>query len=150
MSGASVLGGDDRRLLDESRVAHLATASHDARPHVVPLCYARDGDALYFVVDEKPKRAGKRLKRMGNIAENPEVALIVDVYDEDWSRLEYLLVRGRASLIEEEAEFTRALELLRARYPQYKRMRLELGRNQVVRIVPTAVHHWRSAQTSER
>ena len=150
MSGRAVLDDDDRRLLDESRIAHLATASRDARPHVVPLCYARDDDSIYFVVDEKPKRAGKRLKRMSNIAENPEVALVVDVYDEDWSRLEYLLVRGRATVVEDTAEFIRAIELLRARYPQYERMRLEQGRNDVVRIAPTAVHHWRSSQTSER
>jgi PPOX class probable F420-dependent enzyme len=150
MRGAAVLGDDDRALLDRSRVAHLATASRDARPHVVPLCYARDGDTIYFVVDEKPKQAGKRLKRMRNIGENPQVALVVDVYDEDWRRLEYLLIRGRASVVEDSAEFARALELLRTRYPQYKRMRLEFGRNELVRIIPSAVHHWRSTQTSER
>jgi PPOX class probable F420-dependent enzyme len=138
----------DRTLLDRSRVAHLATAGRDGRPHVIPLCYARDGEAIYFIVDEKPKQAGKRLKRMRNIAENPAVALIVDVYDEDWTRLEYLLVQGRAAIIDDAAEFARALALLRRRYPQYVGMRLERGRNDVVRITPTAVHHWRMNPTS--
>ena len=136
-----------RALLDERRVAHLATADRAGRPHVIPLCYARDEDRLYFVVDEKPKAAGKRLKRIRNIVENPEVALVVDVYDEDWSRLEYLLVRGRAEIVGDAAEFARALDLLRSRYPQYLTMRLEPGRNELVRIAPTAVHHWKGAPT---
>jgi len=140
-----VLPDGARSLLDLSRVAHLATADRAARPHVVPLCYARDGDLLYFVVDEKPKAPGKTLKRMRNIAENPVVALVVDRYDEDWARLEYLLVRGRAVLVGEAAEFERVIELLRSRYPQYRGMRLEHGRNPLVRIEPSAVHHWKGA-----
>jgi PPOX class probable F420-dependent enzyme len=143
-----MLGAADRDFLDHSRVAHLATAGRDGRPHVVPLCYARDGEAIYFIVDEKPKQAGKRLKRMRNIAENPAVALVVDRYDEDWGRLEYLLVQGKAAIVEDAAEYARALGLLRARYPQYAAMRLEQGRNELVRIAPSAVHHWRSQPTS--
>jgi PPOX class probable F420-dependent enzyme len=137
------LSAPARELLDKSRIAHLATADRSGRPHVVPLCFARDEDHLYFVVDEKPKTAGKRLKRMRNIAENPEVALLVDVYDEDWTRLEYALVHGRAEVVGDGAEFARALTLLRARYPQYVTMRLQPGRNEVVRILPSLVHHWR-------
>jgi PPOX class probable F420-dependent enzyme len=137
-----------RELLDERRIAHLATADRSGRPHVTPLCYARDEDRLYFVIDEKPKAPGKRLKRMRNIAENPEVALVVDVYDEDWSRLEYLLVRGRATVVTDRAEFTRALTLLRGRYPQYVEMRLEWGRNEIVRIDPITLHHWKGTPKS--
>jgi PPOX class probable F420-dependent enzyme len=140
-----VLSESARALLDTSRVAHLATADRTARPHLVPLCYARDGDLLYFVVDEKPKAAGKALKRMRNIAENPAVALLVDRYDEDWTRLEYLLVQGRAELVGDVVEFEHAIELLRSRYPQYRGMRLEPGRNPLVRIEPSAVHHWKGA-----
>jgi PPOX class probable F420-dependent enzyme len=131
-----------RTFVDRSRVGHLATADRGGKPHVVPLCYARDGDAVYFVVDEKPKTPGKRLKRLRNIAENPSVALVVDFYDEDWRRLEYLLIQGRAEIVSDEAEWHRALDLLRARYPQYRSMRLEPGRNEVVRIDATSVHHW--------
>src|ERR1700740_1135929 len=143
-----MIGEAEAALLDRSRVAHLATAARDGTPHVVPLCYARDGDAIYFIVDEKPKQAGKRLKRMRNIAENPAVALVVDVYDEDWDRLEYLLVQGRATTVADAAEFAHVLGLLRARYPQYRGMRLDLGRNELVRITPVKVHHWRSNPTS--
>jgi PPOX class probable F420-dependent enzyme len=133
-------------LLDRSRIGRLATADRDRKPHVVPLCYARDGDRLYFVVDEKPKRAGKTLKRIRNIAENPSVALVVDVYDDDWSRLEYVLVNGRAVIVADEAEHRRALDLLRARYPQYRTMRLEWGRNDVVRIDAESAHHWKGGR----
>ena len=142
---SAVLDEAARALLERSRIAHLATAGRDAKPHVVPLCYAFDGERLYFVVDEKPKQAGKTLKRLRNIADNPEVALVVDVYDEDWRRLEYLLIRAGASVVEDGPEWTRAVELLRARYPQYQAMRLEPGRNPVVRIVPASAHHWRAS-----
>jgi PPOX class probable F420-dependent enzyme len=135
-----------RTLLDDSRVGHLATADRAGRPHVVPFCYARDGDVLYFIVDEKPKAAGKRLKRMRNIDENPEVAVVVDAYDEDWGRLEYVMLRGRAASVEDPAEYARALALLRARYPQYAAMRLEHGRNELVRIEPSAAHHWSASR----
>jgi PPOX class probable F420-dependent enzyme len=132
-----------RALLDRGRVAHLATADGQGRPHVIPLCYARMSDVIVFVVDEKPKRAGKTLKRMRNIAENPTVALVVDVYDEDWRRLEYALVHGRAEVVEDSAERQRAVQALRERYPQYRSMALDAPHNQVVRITPARVHHWR-------
>ncbi|MGH7820188.1 MAG: TIGR03668 family PPOX class F420-dependent oxidoreductase [Candidatus Binatia bacterium] len=132
-----------RLLLDRARVGHLATADRAGRPHVIPLCYARRGGLVYFVVDEKPKVPGKTLKRMRNIAENPAVALVVDCYDEDWRRLEYVLLRGNAEIVGDEAEFGAALEALRKRYPQYTAMRLEPARNAMVRITPSAIHHWR-------
>ena len=138
-----VLSDVIRALLDASRVGHLATADRAARPHVVPFCYARDGDRVYFVVDEKPKAPGRTLKRLRNIAENPNVAMTVDRYDEDWSRLEYALIRGRAEIVRDGAEYARVLDLLRARYPQYRSMRLEPGRNEIVRLEAVAGHHWK-------
>jgi PPOX class probable F420-dependent enzyme len=132
-----------RALLDRARIGHLATADGQGRPHVIPLCYARMGDAIVFVVDEKPKRVGKTLKRMRNIAENPTVALVVDVYDEDWRRLEYALVHGRAEVVEDPGDRHRSLEALRDRYQQYRSMALDAPHNQVVRITPARVHHWR-------
>lgn len=128
--------------LERCRIGHLATADRSARPHVIPVCFALVGEAVYFIVDEKPKTPGKTLARMKNIAENPEVALVVDHYDEDWSRLEYVMIRGRAEMVSDPVEFARALERLRERYPQYRRMRLEHGRNPLVRITPERLHHW--------
>jgi PPOX class probable F420-dependent enzyme len=144
------LADDVRALLDRSRIGHLATADRQLHPHVVPFCYAREDDRLYFIVDEKPKQPGKRLKRLRNIAENPAVALVVDVYDEDWRRLEYALVRGTAEIVTRPEEFQRALALLRARYPQYRAMRLEAERNEVVRITATGAHHWKASTFSEK
>ena len=77
-----------RTFLDAHAVGHLATADASGAPHVIPLCYARLGERLYFVADDKPKRHGPRgLKRLANIAANPRVALVVDDYDDDWRRL---------------------------------------------------------------
>ena len=96
-----MLSDDERAFADRHRVAHLATADAAGAPHVIPICYALVGDAFYFVVDEKPKRTRTGLKRLRNIAANPQVALVIDDYDEDWTRLAYLLVHGRAAVVDE-------------------------------------------------
>src|SRR5262249_9524765 len=119
-----ILSDADRASLDSHRVAHLATADAAGVPHVIPVCYALVGDAVYFVIDEKPKRSRTRLKRLRNIAENARVALVVDDYDEDWSRLAYLLVRGAAVLVEDRSEYDLVLQALRARYAPYRGMAL--------------------------
>lgn len=83
-----MLSGLARQFLVDRRVAHLATADRGAIPHVVPVCFAIRGNQLYVTIDEKPKgKPGTMLKRLRNIAENPAVAVVVDRYDEDWSRL---------------------------------------------------------------
>jgi PPOX class probable F420-dependent enzyme len=141
-----VLAPEDRAFLLRHRVARLATADRAGAPHVIPVCYAVADDALYFVVDAKPKRAtGRGLKRMRNLAENPRVALVVDDWDEDWSKLAYLLVHGEAAVVDDDAERTLALGLLRARYPQYEQMTLEGAAHPVVRITVTGTHRWRAA-----
>ena len=140
-----LLDADTRAFLARHRVGHLATADAAATPHAVPVCYALDERALYFVVDAKPKRqVGTALKRMRNIAANPAVALVVDDYDEDWSALAYVLVRGRAGIVDEPEERDRALALLRQRYPQYRAMALVGPDHPVVRITPEHVHRWRA------
>jgi len=135
-----------RRFLEAHRVGHLATAGADGAPHVVPVCYALDDGALYFVADEKPKRRPAReLQRLRNVRENPRAAVVVDDYDEDWTRLAWLLVRGPARVIDEPGAHATALGLLRARYPQYTAMSLDdAGRNPMVRIEPARVVLWRA------
>ena len=140
------LTDEARAFLDAHRVGHLATAGRDGEPHVVPLCYARVGDRIYFVADEKPKRHGpRRLKRLANIAENPRVALVVDDYDEDWSRLAFLLVHSRAEVVADAAEYEHALGALRERYPQYRTMALALSTHPMIRMTPLRCHLWRSS-----
>ena len=124
-------------------VARLATADAAGQPHVIPFCYAFTGEAVYFIVDEKPKRqTGKPLKRIRNILANPQVAIVIDDYADDWTQLAYVLLTGTATIIEDEEEHARALELLRSRYPQYRAMSLSFPHNAMVRIVPTKVIAW--------
>jgi len=132
---------DAEAMLREARIARLATADPNGQPHVVPVCFAYDGTAIYIVIDEKPKRtAPQRLRRVRNIIANPKVAMIVDHYEEDWRRLRYTLVTGTARVIESGPDHIRAIALLREKYPQYRTMRLE-GRPVVV-ISPAGTIAW--------
>ena len=113
-----------RSFLDRSRIGHLATADADGAPHVIPVCYAIDGANLYITIDEKPKRRDRPLKRLRNIVDNPRAAFVVDRWDEDWSRLGWVMLRGHAEILYEGEEHDRAQALLIGRYPQYRSMQL--------------------------
>ena len=119
-----------------------STADTDGNPHVIPVCYAFDGEHFYTPLDEKPKRvAGSKLRRVRNIQARPEVALVIDRYDDDWSRLGYVLVHGEAHLMQpEDPLHAHALVLLRERYQQYRVMALET--RPVIVISPDAVTSW--------
>jgi PPOX class probable F420-dependent enzyme len=115
----------ERRFLTERRIAHLATADRGGVPHVVPVCFAISQATLYITIDEKPKRqTGATLKRLRNIAENPAVAVVADRYDEDWTRLGWIMLRGHAEILSAGAEHDGAQALLRSRYPQLQAMRI--------------------------
>ncbi len=129
------------RFLTSHRVGRLATASADGRPHVVPVCYAFDGALLYTPIDEKPKRVGAGgLRRIKNLRENPRVSLVVDDYDDDWSKLGFLIVQGRVEIVERGGERSGALMLLREKYPQYRAMALE--ERPLLVIEPDSVTAW--------
>ena len=115
------------RFLDARRIAHLATADARGVPHVAPVCFAIADRTLYITIDEKPKRqAGRPLKRLRNIAENPAVAVVADRYDEDWTRLGWVILRGKAELLSPGgAEHARAQVLLCRRYLQLNAMHIE-------------------------
>jgi PPOX class probable F420-dependent enzyme len=138
---------DTRRFLEAHRVGHLATAGADGAPHVVPVCYALDDDAVYFVADAKPKRRPARtLQRLVNLRANPRAALVVDEWDEDWTRLAWVLVRGPAAIVEDDGLHAAALASLRARYPQYRAMSLDDRlAHPIVRIAPTSVTAWQAS-----
>ena len=111
--------------LAAQRVGRLATADAQGNPHVVPVCFAIEAGSLYVTIDEKPKRASARpLKRLRNMFENPSVAFVADRYDEDWHRLGWVMLRGRAEVLADGAEHDRAQALLRERYGQYRTMQL--------------------------
>jgi PPOX class probable F420-dependent enzyme len=134
-----VLTSEQLTFAERCRVAHLATADGAGRPHVVPVCFAYVDGAFWIAVDEKRKTT-TRLKRLRNIRENPQVALVFDHYDEDWSRLAYVLVTGKAEVQAAGRERAGVLSALRARYPQYVEMQLE-GRP-VIRVAPGRVVSW--------
>lgn len=107
------------RRVAEAPVGRLATVDAAHRPHVVPCCFALEGDLAYSAVDEKPKRT-KRLARLEHIRVNPAVSLVVDHYEDDWSCLWWVRLDGRARLVEAGPEWERAISLLQAKYPQYQ------------------------------
>jgi PPOX class probable F420-dependent enzyme len=122
----STIAPDVREFIERQRVARLGTVDEKGRPHLVPVCFALDGDVLYSSIDEKPKRQGAKLRRLRNIERSPQVQLLLDVYDDsDWSQLRYAQIRGRARIMQDGEEHARAIGLLRARYPQYASMALE-------------------------
>ena len=100
-------------------VARLGTVGPDGRPHLVPCCFALEGDVAYSVVDHKPKRT-TALRRLDNIAANPAVCLLVDHYEDDWSALWWARFDGTARILTDGPEHASALALLRAKYPQYR------------------------------
>ncbi len=108
-----------RERVRSARVARLATLDAEGRPHLVPICFALDAETLYSAVDEKPKRS-KQLKRLDNIRRRPEISLLVDHYEEDWSLLWWVRLDGTATVLQAGPEREHALELLRAKYEQYR------------------------------
>jgi PPOX class probable F420-dependent enzyme len=110
--------------LGEARVARLATAAVDGRPHIVPFVFAVDGDTLYFSVDAKPKQT-RSLQRLKNIAANPAVSVLVDHYEDDWTRLWWVRADGTAHVITDEAQARHATDLLVEKYTQYRDARPE-------------------------
>ena len=131
-----------RAKLETARVARLATLDAKRGPHLIPICFVCNGTAFYSAIDRKPKRvAPNRLARLNNIKKTPQVALLVDHYDEDWTQLWYVLVRGEAELVVGATERKNALQLLRAKYSQYKSDLLQ-DDAPVLRIAPRRVTAW--------
>jgi PPOX class probable F420-dependent enzyme len=154
-SGSSILGSRMRlaphtlRLLRSARIAHLATADKSDQPHVIPICFAFDGKHFFSPIDEKPKRtAPNKLKRLKNIQENPNVALVIDHYDEDWRKLAYVLVFGKARILLSGARHRGAVRLLRKKYPQYRAMAID--DRPMISITPKTTRAWGGLQGTSR
>ena len=126
----------------EAPVARLATLDPDGRPHLVPIVFALEGDTLYSAVDTKPKRS-RTLRRIENARARPGVTVLVDHYDPDWTRLWWVRLRGRARVLDGGDEAARALELLAAKYDQYRRVRPGLP------VLAIDVDEWRGWTAEE-
>jgi PPOX class probable F420-dependent enzyme len=124
-----------RRHVAEARHGYLATSGRDNRPHIVPFSFVLEGDAVYSAVDAKPKRTA-RLQRLENVRRQPLVSVLVDHYTEDWDKLWWVRLDGRAEVLPADEESDRALELLAGKYPQY---RAHLPQGPVLKIV---VERW--------
>src|SRR5438105_6652410 len=117
MDDSTVMDPRQRRFLVRHRVARLATVDARGKPHVVPICFAVDGNRLYSSLDEKPKSVPPAaLRRVRNLLARPDVTIVVDDYSEDWRRLAFLMIRGLASLLfPGNLEHAAAVRLLRER-----------------------------------
>jgi PPOX class probable F420-dependent enzyme len=142
-----LLSDAEAAFVNERRVAHLATSDDDASLHVIPICFVYLGGSFYSAIDEKPK-SGTELRRLRNIRANPRASLIFDSYDEDWTKLAWVLVRGAASILHEGPEHDAAVAALREKYPQYKTM--EFAGKPVVRVEPQRVSTWGEALRDDR
>jgi PPOX class probable F420-dependent enzyme len=137
---ARMLSERQARFLAGRRVAHLATADRDAVPHVVPVCFVVATTTLYVTIDEKPKRRPAHLKRLRNIAENPQVAVVIDRYEEDWGRLGWVMLHGHAEILTQGLEHEEAQALLRCRYPQLQTM--QIAEHPVIAVRIARVTSW--------
>ena len=121
-----MLSASERHFVEGRRIGHLATADSRAVPHVVPVCFSLSDGTLYITIDQKPKRdRGGPLKRQRNITDNPRAAVVFDRYDEDWQRLAWVMLHGRAEILTAGIEHDRAQSLLRSRYRQLDAMQIE-------------------------
>ena len=127
-----------RQRAELAPVARLATVDAEGRPHLVPCCFALDGDVAYSVVDHKPKRSAA-LRRLDNIRASPSVCLLVDHYEDDWTRLWWVRLDGTARIVEDGPEHASAIALLCAKYAQY---RATPPSGAVVAIDVTACRSW--------
>ena len=135
------------KFISEQRVARLATVDASCQPAVIPIVYAFDGVAFFTPLDAKPKRvAADQLQRVRNINANPSVAIIIDSYSEDWRRLAWVHVRGRARIITDGDEYTAGITLLGAKYPQYEHM--PLAGRPLIKIEPTGIRSWRASDAT--
>ena len=126
-----------RDLAVAARVGYLGTVGSAPSPHVVPVCFVLLGDTVYSAIDHKPKR-GRRLRRLSNIAANPAACLLISEYDDDWSRLWWVRLDGRARVALDPVEHEDALDALSEKYPQYA------DRRPTGDVIALDVEHWSS------
>jgi PPOX class probable F420-dependent enzyme len=109
-----------RRRFAAARVARLATADAGGRPHLVPLVFVLAGETIYSAVDAKPKRT-TALRRLANVTANPQVAVLVDHYEDDWDALWWVRADGTGRVLDpRDAEARAAVDRLTGRYDQYR------------------------------
>lgn len=124
-----------RRLAEGQRVGHLATADNTGKPHLVPVTFVVVAEQLAIGIDEKPKRS-TNLKRLRNIEENNQVALLWDRYSEEWSELWWVRADGCAEILTSGTDWQAAWSALNAKYEQYE------GRVHAGPVISMTVEKW--------
>jgi PPOX class probable F420-dependent enzyme len=124
------------KLIANERVCRVATAGSEGRPHLVPVCHVLAGEKIYF-------GSGDDGRKVKNLKENPQIAITVDLYSDDWSQLRGVMVQGTARLIERGPRFKQARSRLYAKYPPYsKEAAISPSDSVVVEVTPTHVFTW--------
>lgn len=146
-----VLSTGQRSFVAASRTAILATVAPDGAPRLVPICFALIDDAIWTPLDEKPKRSAdpRGLARVRDVLDRPAVTLLVDRWDEDWSRLAWVRLHGTATLVEPgDAAHAAAVVPLRAKYPQYEAQAID--RRPMLRIAIERASAWGDVEAAGR
>lgn len=144
-----------KKFIEKARVARLATVDiKSSKPYLVPVVFVFDGKCFYIPIDKKKKTTIKpeKLKRVANINENPNVALLIDEYNEDWTKLTFVMIQGKASIVyrqwqgrkEEDAQLYDAYKKLIVKYPQYRTTGLD---EMCIVIEPMKVTSWENSQS---
>ena len=138
-----------KEFIERARIARLATANSESKPHLVPVVFVFDGHHFFIPIDEKRKKTirPEKLRRVKNISENPNVALLIDEYSEDWTKLTFVMIQGKASIVrkaqQENIQLQEAYKKLITKYPQYHKIGLgEL----CIMIKPEKVISWQNSQ----
>jgi PPOX class probable F420-dependent enzyme len=143
-----IITPDIEEFIQRVRVARLATIDSEFKPHLVPVVFVFDGNHFFIPVDEKRKKTKpEKLRRIKNIQGNPNVALLIDEYSEDWSRLAFVMIQGTASVVKSrpqaDIQLKQALKKLTTKYTQYQK----IGTGEMCIIIkPEKVASWRSSQ----
>lgn len=132
--------------IERARVARLATIDSEFKPHLVPVVFVFNGNHFFIPVDEKRKTAKpEKLKRITNIQDNPNVTLLIDEYSEDWTKLAFVMIQGKASIATKEEgniQVRQAYKKLMIKYLQYQKV--GLGERCII-ITPKKVASWRNS-----
>jgi len=138
-----------KTIIDKARVARLATVDSECKPHLIPVVFVFDNYSYLIPIDEKTKRSRpEKLKRAKNIQQNSNVTLLIDDYNENWRKLYFIMIQGKASIIggkqleqNELLLLEKAHKLLFDKYLQYQK--IGIG-EYVIMIIPQKVITWKN------
>jgi PPOX class probable F420-dependent enzyme len=138
-----IIPSDVEEFIERARVARLATIDSEFKPHLVPVVFVFHGNSFVIPIDEKRKTAKpEKLKRIRNIKDNPNVALLIDNYSEDWTRLTFVTIQGKASVARKTEQYIHlreAYKKLMTKYPQYQKV--GVGETCII-IAPDKIVSW--------